>query len=86
MDMLDVAGSRHESVSILPRQSAVHTLTLIGYTPGVLSLPHVRIAAASYNALIEPLAGHSLLIAPAPIGGGEVSNPVSSAGRAAVPV
>ena len=72
-------------MSILPRQSAVHALTLIGYTPGVLSLPHVRIAAARYNALVEPLAGHSLLIAPAPVGG-EASSPVSGAGRAVVPV
>lgn len=59
------AGSRHEALTVLPHGTANHVLTLVGYMPGSLPLPHVRITALRYNAVVEPLAAHRLLVSPA---------------------
>jgi hypothetical protein len=39
------AGSRHEAFSILPLQRKRHALTMVGYNPGTLPLPRVKLTA-----------------------------------------
>lgn len=52
---------------MLPNATGEHALTLVSYTPGQLALPQIRVTALRYNAVVEPLAGHRLLVCPAPV-------------------